>query len=672
MNKKSSVIISIFTILLFSIAVIANAINITVPQSTSFGDILRGNANGTYTPVATSTLGITAGSAFSWSVFPNYNATSTTLGFLNGFLSTASSTQIGDLRVLSGNLGIGSSTPYASLSVTNTGTNPSFIVEDSASPDTSPFVIDASGNVGIGTNAPVATLQVHNFGTGSSDHAYQYFTTGDTGATSGDGLTVGYAANNTAQINNRESTDLEIRSGADVVLQPSTGNVGIGTMSPGASLHVLNGNAIIGTHTYGSTVNWEDSTEPQLFVNDGGSEGIIALGRDDSITLAALWIADDDLDFVISEHGSGGGGNNTKLFYIDSSTKNVGIGADTTPDYKLDVQGTFRADSVASFGDVIQVDGAGDSYFTGNVGIGETAPGSKLSVSGGGSFGASYDTTAAPSNGLIIQGNVGIGTTSPASALHVNGTLTLGVDLVSDSILNAPDRGLYLNADTNGNQLSGTAFQFGTNRTGKTGGVDLVTIQHSGNVGIGTTTPWAKLSILGNSATAPVFALATSTNKTVFSIDSDGIEDVRYGIHCQIGQFQTVAAQSIPTGSTYTKITSLASTTSATNTRYCTADTANSKIVVTRAGIYEVTGSINFSGSVNSTFRGALFIGGVEQNLIHFARKLSANDVGSVSFTGQFVATSSSNVDLRVRHDSGGAVNFSPMYMNLNVQYLGK
>ena len=32
------------------------------------------------------------------------------------------------------------------------------------------------------------------------------------------------------------------------------------------------------------------------------------------------------------------------------TTGNVGIGSDTTPDYNLDVQGTFRADSTASIG----------------------------------------------------------------------------------------------------------------------------------------------------------------------------------------------------------------------------------------------------------------------------------------------------------------------------------
>ncbi|MBU3901415.1 hypothetical protein KKF25_02115, partial [Patescibacteria group bacterium] len=51
---------------------------------------------------------------------------------------------------ISGNVGIGTTTPWGKLSVTQTGTAgaPSFIVEDSASPDTTPFIIDQTGNVG--------------------------------------------------------------------------------------------------------------------------------------------------------------------------------------------------------------------------------------------------------------------------------------------------------------------------------------------------------------------------------------------------------------------------------------------------------------------------------------------------------------------------------------------
>ena len=69
----------------------------------------------------------------------------------------------------SGNIGIGTATPSALLNVvsaastdamrvTNTGTGNSFVVEDSANPDSTPFIIDAAGNVGIGTTPIVNTL----------------------------------------------------------------------------------------------------------------------------------------------------------------------------------------------------------------------------------------------------------------------------------------------------------------------------------------------------------------------------------------------------------------------------------------------------------------------------------------------------------------------------------
>lgn len=40
------------------------------------------------------------------------------------------------------------------LTITNTGTGNSFVVEDSDSPDATPFVVNADGNVGIGTATP--------------------------------------------------------------------------------------------------------------------------------------------------------------------------------------------------------------------------------------------------------------------------------------------------------------------------------------------------------------------------------------------------------------------------------------------------------------------------------------------------------------------------------------
>jgi hypothetical protein len=46
------------------------------------------------------------------------------------------------------------------LRITQTGTGNALLVEDSANPDASPFVVDASGNVGIGTTAPTLPLTI--------------------------------------------------------------------------------------------------------------------------------------------------------------------------------------------------------------------------------------------------------------------------------------------------------------------------------------------------------------------------------------------------------------------------------------------------------------------------------------------------------------------------------
>ncbi len=106
-----------------------------------------------------SATGSTGGSAVTYGLY------STASG---GDLNYAGYFDAGDVAVVTGNLyvsagnsivtsgkfGVGSSTPYATISVTNTGSGPSLVVEDSTSPDTTPFIITAAGDVGIGTTTP--------------------------------------------------------------------------------------------------------------------------------------------------------------------------------------------------------------------------------------------------------------------------------------------------------------------------------------------------------------------------------------------------------------------------------------------------------------------------------------------------------------------------------------
>ncbi len=128
----------------------------------------------------------------------------------------------------------------------------------------------------------------------------------------------------------------------------------------------------------------------------------------------------------------------------------------------------------------------------GKIGIGTTSPVSKLDVEGGLSVGENYSgTTAAPSNGAIIEGNVGIGTASPAEKLEVNGkTKTTNLQLT-----NGASNGSILQSDANGN-ASWVSPSTITNTNWTISGVNQYSTP-SGNVGVGTTSPSEKFHLEG-------------------------------------------------------------------------------------------------------------------------------------------------------------------------------
>jgi len=62
--------------------------------------------------------------------------------------------------IFTGNVTITDNSANAALRITQTGSGNVLLVEDSANPDSTPFVIGASGNVGIGTTTPAKLLDV--------------------------------------------------------------------------------------------------------------------------------------------------------------------------------------------------------------------------------------------------------------------------------------------------------------------------------------------------------------------------------------------------------------------------------------------------------------------------------------------------------------------------------
>lgn len=207
-------------------------------------------------------------------------------------------------------------------------------------------------------------------------------------------------------------------------------------------------------------------------------------------------------------------------------------GTVTTPALTLSA---FTAGSVlfAGTGGAVTQDNANLFWDDANnrLGIGLTAPTARLHVVGSGSTSATNSlaihNSTGTNNALIVRddGNIGIGTNSPITKLEIyanpngnSGILVRDNNDASKSILITSSNGStaipYIG--TNGNRR----LDFGTNTTRQ------VTIETSGNVGIGTITPNSKLHLAGSFATSYV---AKTANYTATLDD--------YTIDCTSGTF---------------------------------------------------------------------------------------------------------------------------------------
>ena len=61
---------------------------------------------------------------------------------------------------MSGDVGIGTTSPWANLSVVNNGSNPGFIVGGGANGINPQFIVATNGNVGVGTTSPYSLLSI--------------------------------------------------------------------------------------------------------------------------------------------------------------------------------------------------------------------------------------------------------------------------------------------------------------------------------------------------------------------------------------------------------------------------------------------------------------------------------------------------------------------------------
>ena len=145
------------------------------------------------------------------------------------------------------------------------------------------------------------------------------------------------------------------------------------------------------------------------------------------------------------------------------------------------------------------------------------------------------------------------------------------------------------------------------------------------------------------------------------------------GTFADILVIDNASAQSIPTGTTYTKLTAFTTNGESSN---CTADATNDKITITKAGRYRITASSSSScGTDNVIFKFRIFAGGTAISTISPSRRLfpTANSLSGGVTQGIYNASSVPvDIDVRCIHDDVGSINLTIENSNLNVEYIGE
>ena len=314
------------------------------------------------------------------------------------------------------------------LRITNTGTGNSFLVEDSSSTDSTPFVIDASGNVGIGKTTPAVLLDVAGAGaftgalTASTFNALSLTSNATgfrvSGGTTAVAVTFAGGAAYTISGTNGATYTLPAATGT-LVANPLTtlGDILYGGAS-GAPTR-LAGNATNGVYFLRENVTASASVAPDWVGSTGSSNVVLATSP--TITTPVI----DTIN--ISALGTSGALWNTTI-----TTGSISTGGSLT------TGGVNIATGSAFNGTVAIATGAGTVNKTINIGTASTS-----------------GTTA-----------IAIGSASGAtSTISLNGTTTINGDLTVNGVTNTLNSNTLVVDDKNielGSVAAGTISTTGT------------------------------------------------------------------------------------------------------------------------------------------------------------------------------------------------------------------
>ena len=308
-----------------------------------------------------------------------------------------------------------------------------------------------------------------------------------------------------------------------------------------------------------------------------GLVGKVSGGNAGSLTVASIMRQNDVPNLPTGKIWIGDGNTIVSdTVYVDEPNNRVGIGT-TSPSYKLEVSGEINA----AGGDGYRIEGKpwaaessnnlklgdwdGEGFTTtiyddtsapvvivkqGSVGIGTTSPSTKLHVSGGdiriddterlefGAGGVRINNDAAgrmyqraplgfywETNGgyrmvLNSSGNVGIGTTSPSSRLDVL-TSSSGPVATLKNTSSTGGSGLAVYGGTGSGSNILTLYDKDSNQR--------LEVTGEGNVGIGTTSPSARLEVQGTNSNTQAALKVTDSGDSFFEVVPDNNTTFKIG-----------------------------------------------------------------------------------------------------------------------------------------------
>jgi len=340
----------------------------------------------------------------------------------------------------------------------------------------------------------------------------------------------------------------------------STGNTGFGTRSPNTQLHLYQDLDAIAPHisvqnpNAGSSatsaltltedfvnqfvqLSYRNSGGDNSFLNTIASSGTLRAGSNATGGFSIITQAAAPIRFA-----TGGVDLADERMRIDSGG-NVGIGT-TSPDTKFDVLGDVSVSGYMSIGGNLSV---GDTMFvddaTGNVGIGTKSPEATLNVRrGSGTDVALFETNELAvmklradrdddgnADAYIVIGN-GIDNPSPPDAEQ---SWSIGFD-----------------------ESDAYKFKIGYKNPGwaSPGDSDLMTIDISGNVGIGTTGPVTLLGVAGDASISGSLTVGDPAKVTSNFIEYGDMyvsDDAEIADDVSLGGDLTISQIASPSGSVY-------------------------------------------------------------------------------------------------------------------------